>query len=246
MRKPRQYSKTGFYHTFARGNNKQNIFYDDEDKKYFLFLLRKFSKKFKIRIHSYTLMENHFHLQIEDSNQRISAFMGTLCSVYARYFNKKYDRIGHLFQARFGSEIINCKTDFIECYRYILQNPEKAGISKASQYEWSSYDLFCKRNSFIYRKLLLEYFKNEKNIKQFLKIPGNKPFIDLELRPSEREQKKISIIKKVLNLSTPIIPPEWSKSKISDSILKLKAAGLSIRSIIRITGVSKKLAENIQ
>lgn len=243
MRKPRQYSKTGFYHTYARGNNKQNIFYDDNDRKYFLFLLKKFSKKFNIRIHSYTLMENHFHLQIEDIEENISIFMGTLCSVYARYFNKKYDRIGHLFQARFGSEIINSKTNFIECFRYILQNPEIAGICETNKYEWSSYKLYKDSNSFIFRHLLLEFFNTYEAIEQYLKTITKKRFIDLELRPSEFREFQINKIMKILNRNTPIIPPEWPKEKIMASIRKLRKAGFSIRSIARITGVSRKLAE---
>ena len=71
MRKRRQYSATGLYHVVIRGVNKQNIFFDDEDRNFFISLLKRYSLKFNIKIHAYCLMDNHVHLQFEDENRNI-------------------------------------------------------------------------------------------------------------------------------------------------------------------------------
>ena len=91
MRKARQKSETGFYHSIIQGVNKQNIFYDDDDRYFFLSLVSKYSIKYDIQIHSYVLLDNHAHLLLHEkqTNPKLSQFMQNITSVYAKNFNQK-------------------------------------------------------------------------------------------------------------------------------------------------------------
>lgn len=245
MRKPRKYSKKGFYHTFSRGVNKQNIFYDDDDRNYFLDIVFKYADKYNIGIHTYVLMDNHFHLEFEDPDKNISKFMGLICSLYARFFNKKYDRTGHLFQERFGSECIEDIERLLDCCRYILRNPEAAGICKTEKYKWSSYKLYKKSKPRIRTSIILSQFNTIEKFYEFLEKENKSMFLDIEFRPSEKKkniEKKIALI---IGRDNPMIPPEWSLDKISISLKKLIAAGYSINTISRVTGVCKGLIRKI-
>lgn len=238
MRKPRQYSQTGFYHIVNRGVNKQNIFYDDEDRKMFISLLQKYAKKFKIKIHSFILMENHMHLEIEDIDGKISLFMQTLQSVYARFFNNKYDRVGHLFQERFTSEVILTNDYFLTVLRYILQNSEKAGLCKASQYKWSSYKLYRKKKTFVTTDLILELLGSIEGLCKFIQKYSEDECIDIGFRPSEKRINLIQKIKKLLKTDNPIVNPELPLENILEKVRILRENHISIRNISRITGIS--------
>ena len=243
MRKSRIYSKTGLYHVVVRGVNKQNIFFDDDDRKFFLHLLKKFSQKYGIRIYAYCLMENHVHLEFEDPEFSISRFMQCVCSVYARFFNKKYDRIGHLFQDRYASEVIESDEYFLTVLRYILQNPEKAGVCKSYEYLWSSYRCYTYYRTFIKRKRIMIYFNCIKDFYSFINAYADAACLEIELRPSEKESDYITRVKKILESDNPIIKPDLSVELIKEKLRKLKKAGLSIRVISRITGIGKHLVQ---
>lgn len=241
MRKSRKYAKTGMYHVVIRGVNKQNIFFDDDDRRLFLSLLRKYSERCGIKILAYCLMDNHVHLELEDQNLNISSFMQVLCSVYARLFNRKYDRIGHLFQDRFASETIDDETYMLTVFRYIIRNPLVAGISEIKNYPWSSYEYYKMQNTFVYKQKFLDLFKDCGRLYRFLESYSEDVCLEIELRPSEREQQNVGIIKKILKSDNPLIRPETSIVEIRGAIKKMKGAGLSIRTIARITGIGKHL-----
>lgn len=237
MRKRRQYSPTGSYHIVIRGVNKQNIFFDDDDRNYFLKLIKKYKEKFNIKLRAYCLMNNHVHLSPDDIDKNISKFMQIVESVYARYFNKKYDRIGPLFQGRFASEIITDNLYWQTVIRYILQNPEKAGICNTSEYKWSSYKLYKKTDNLIDRDKILVLFQTIENFYNFVTLSDNTEYLDIELRPSEKEHIKIEKIKKLLNSDSPLIPPDMNINLIKLKVRTLRNAGFSIRTISRLTGI---------
>lgn len=243
MRKRRQYSKTGFYHIVARGVNRQNIFFDDADRIFFIALLRKYSKKYMIKMHAYCLMDNHVHLEIEDLKSNVSLFMQCVCSVYARYFNRKYDRIGHLFQERYASEIILDRDYFLTVFRYILQNPAKANICKFDEYRWSSYHCYQMRDTFVDKDLILQYFKSPGDIYDFVSVIADKLCLEIEIKYSEKEKNYIERIKRLLNTDNPIINPELSRCEINKKVKLLKENGFSINTIVRVTGISKHIVQ---
>ena len=243
MRKARLFSQRGYYHVMIRGVNKQNIFYEDEDKEYFKYLMKKFGKKLKIVFHTYVIMDNHVHFLFYDRDKYLSKFMQILCSVYARYFNRKYDRVGHLFGDRFVSEPLDTNSSILSACRYILQNPEKAGICKASEYKWSSYNCYKRKQNLIDTSLITSFFKSINDLYKFMNENNEDDFIDIELRASEKQKAAIDLIKKILNSENPIIDPSLPKIEIIKKLQKLKQTRLSINTISRITGIGRYLIQ---
>lgn len=238
MRKSRIYSRTELYHVVDRGVNRQNIFYEEDDKDKFMQLIKKYKEKYDVEIHNVVLMDNHFHLQIKTPGKNISKFMQVLTSIYARYFNKKYDRIGHLFQSRFLSEPILDDDYYKTVFRYILQNPVRANLCKTMNYKWSSYRLYKSNNSLISNYIVEKYFGDLKTLYDFINIKNEDECLDIELKSSEKEFNLIKKVKKILKSNSPIIPPDLSIEEIKKKIKLLKNNGLSIRSISRITGIT--------
>ena len=125
-RKKRLFVPSGIYHVIIRGNDRQNIFIDDEDRKLLINRIKKYSDELNIDIYAYCLMNNHVHMLIGEANDKMSRFMLKLNTSYARLFNIKYERTCHLFQGRYLSSPIESDESFRKIIRYILKNPEKA------------------------------------------------------------------------------------------------------------------------
>lgn len=144
-RQSRLHSLTGVYHIMMRGNEKKDIFIDNEDKNKFLNVL--FDKKIvsQYKLYAYCLMNNHVHLILNECDEALDVCLKRINVSYAHYFNKKYSRVGHLFQDRFKSECIDSDEYLLSAIRYVHNNPVKAKISgKPDDYRWSSY------NSYLY------------------------------------------------------------------------------------------------
>lgn len=133
-------------HVTARGNHKDDIFKDREDFEYYLTLIEEAKEYFKYngyKIYCYCLMSNHVHMLIKTEEAPESLLIGRINGIYAKYFNKKYNYIGHLFQDRFHNVIINNVSQMLEVSRYIHLNPVRANIvEKPEDYMWSSYNMY--------------------------------------------------------------------------------------------------------
>lgn len=139
----RMRSNTRIYHIMTRGNERKNIFNDDEDRLRFIRTIEKKSIESGFQIYGYCLMDNHVHLLINEGEEGIAKVMKRINVSYVYYFNKKYKRIGHLFQDRYKSEAIENEEYLLAALRYIHNNPVKAGIVKrAGEYKWSSYNSY--------------------------------------------------------------------------------------------------------
>lgn len=116
-------------------------------------------------IYCYCLMTNHIHLLVKSN--LLSHYMHHIAFVYAMWFNAKYHRKGYLFQDRFRSEGIETENYLIQCFRYILQNPVKAGICRqVSDYRWSSYRLYYNSSaSFVNVGFIKNFFRIEYNLR---------------------------------------------------------------------------------
>lgn len=143
-RHKRIYFQNAVYHITIRGNNKQSILKDNEDKGLFLDSLGKFKVRFKFRLYAFVLMNNHVHLVIEtDHEVNISKIMQAVALSYSVKFRKKYPYSGHVWQGRFKSNIIDDDRYILECINYIHNNPVRAGmVSKPEDYFWSSYHFY--------------------------------------------------------------------------------------------------------
>ena len=105
-RTARQFSHSGYMHVIIRGNGKQILFEDYEDHYFFLSILKRYCEETEVRILAYCLMENHVHLLVHDLEGNTSQMMKKIGVSYSGYYNRKYERTGHLFQDRFRSELI--------------------------------------------------------------------------------------------------------------------------------------------
>lgn len=131
----------GIYHVMVRGNNRENIFHDEEDFQKYFEIIDDNRKKYEIKVYHYVLMNNHVHIIMKAKEGKdLSDAMKRTGVTYARYYRKKYKGIGHLFQDRFKSYVIQEGKYLLECGRYVELNPVKANIVKSpSEYGWSSY-----------------------------------------------------------------------------------------------------------
>jgi len=128
------------YHITARGNEKKNIYFCDEDRHHFLRMLAKAITRFNWVCYDYCLMCNHYHLVIETPLANLSQGMKYLNGMYSQYINWRYKRVGHLFQGRFHAILVEKESHWLEVCRYVVLNPVRAGIcDEAEDYIWSSY-----------------------------------------------------------------------------------------------------------
>ena len=128
------------YHITSRGNARQAIYRNDEDRKNFLTLLNKTCERFKWYCHAYCLMDNHYHLLIETNTPTLSKGMKYLNGSYTQLFNHSHKRVGHVFQGRFKGILVEKESYLLELSRYIVLNPVRARMVKsAKDWSWSSY-----------------------------------------------------------------------------------------------------------
>jgi putative transposase len=128
------------YHVTSRGNERKAIFRSDRDRLAFLEFLGKATTRFGWSVTAYVLMTNHFHLVIQTPEANLSRGMQWLNGKYAGWYNRKRERVGHLFQGRFKSFLIEKETYFAEVLRYVVLNPVAAKIvERPEEYRWSSY-----------------------------------------------------------------------------------------------------------
>jgi REP element-mobilizing transposase RayT len=132
-RLPRIEFTGAFYHIIVRGNNKQSIFLDDQDRYKYLGLLERYKKQHGFIIYAYTLMNNHVHLLIETLRTPISKIMQVINFTYTSYFNRKHKKVGHLFQGRYKSYLCDRDTYLLALVRYIHLNPVRAKLAKNPQ-----------------------------------------------------------------------------------------------------------------
>jgi putative transposase len=139
------------YHIITRGNQKQTVFRERRDYTEYLSRLEFYKKKYAFKLYSFCLMPNHVHLIIEvDVNSKLNKIMRGLNLSYTLYFNFKYKTVGHLWQDRFKSKIIEKDTYLLECINYIEANPLRANLtSNIEEYVWSSYAFKKKENTLL-------------------------------------------------------------------------------------------------
>jgi REP element-mobilizing transposase RayT len=180
----KEQASESYYHVYARGNNKQKLFIDSLDYKYFLKLFDRYLSKEKaiskarvtypnysdeIEIVAYCLMSNHFHLMVYQANvPNLEKFMRSIMTSYSRYFNLKYKRTGSLFESRYKASRIYHEIYFQHITRYIHLNPRnwashrysslgyyRSGNEPCWLYPGRVLDLFASRSD--YMKFVSDY-----------------------------------------------------------------------------------------
>ena len=130
----------GVYHITSRGDRREAIYDNDEDRETWLEIFGNTCKRFKWRCHSYCLMDNHYHIVIETAEANLSKGMRQLNGVYTQYFNRKSGRAGHVFQGRYKGILVERDEYLLELARYVVLNPIRANMIKNIEtWKWSSY-----------------------------------------------------------------------------------------------------------
>jgi putative transposase len=173
------YVEGGYYHLYNRGVEKREIFLDDKDYKVFLYFLKKylspseepviFQKKKnlidQIELLSYCLMPNHFHLLVKQNvKDGITNLMNRLGTNYAMYFNKRYKRVGSLFQSVYKAIIVESDEQLLHLSRYIHLNP-KDKVGELIDYPYSSYGdyLGMRKSNWLHTEQILSFFKKKRS-----------------------------------------------------------------------------------
>lgn len=225
-----------------RGINRQDIFYCDNDRYRYLSTIKRFCHELKIDIITYCLMSNHVHLLVYAKSD-LDLFVKKISSSYVYYFNLKYDRIGHLFQDRFKSEPIETDGYLLTVARYILQNPQKAGICKMQNYFWNSWNDIQDNSGISKFQILVDIMENYNNLIEFLTAENEDICMDIENTHGFTEEDALNVVKKIIGTDNPMdivkLPPDRRKSLLAE----MKKAGLSIRQISRLTGINRNVIQ---
>ena len=238
-RNARKKSESGYYHIVHRGIGKQILFEDDEDHDRLLLTLQRYRFEIGFELVAYCLMENHIHLLIHDVNRQIEQIMKKVAGSYAYYYNHKYDRIGHLFQDRYMSEPIEDDAYLLSVIRYIHRNPEKAGISKSSEYQWSSYRAYLFPDNQIDNALALELIGGSENFETFIQDGSDESCLDIHAPARIRDETARQMICKACEVTSGTQLQQWNRTDRDAALRLLKVQGLSIRQIERLTGINR-------
>ncbi|MHB8167389.1 MAG: REP-associated tyrosine transposase [Sulfuricella sp.] len=128
------------YHVTSRGDGRETIFIDDDDRYLFLGIILEIVRDCNWVIHAYCLMDNHYHLIIETPDGNLSKGMRQLNGVYTQRFNRRHGRVGHVFQGRYKAIFVEKDSYLMELARYVVLNPVRARmVHQAEEWPWSSY-----------------------------------------------------------------------------------------------------------
>ncbi len=243
----RKASYSNIYHVMIRGINRQAIFEEDEDYRKFLYILRDCVIMADYHIYAYCLMPNHVHLLIDTQGNSLDTIMKSIGIRYVQFYNKKYERTGHLFQDRFKSENVEDERYLLVVLRYILQNPLKAElVNDVGNYRWSSIGAYKTGSDNVTEtKYAVEIAGGKDKLLAFIQELNEDDVMD----DTSGKRKCITVAKQMmLNVSGCGNLTEFqrlSPEKQNESIRLLHKKGLSMYQIAMLTGKSKTTVHRI-
>lgn len=154
------------YHIMLQGNNRQDIFLGNQDRRYFLSLLKGYKDRYGLKIYAYALMSNYVHFLLETGQPNLSKVMQGFNTAYTKYFNQKHNTIGHVFQGRYKALLVDKENYLLELTRYIHLAPVRDGLrEKPWRYQWSSCPAYVEaetREALVDSDLVLEPFSGSR------------------------------------------------------------------------------------
>ena len=253
-RQIRKKSGTGIYHVMLRGINRQDIFEDNEDYLQMTSILRAQSERYDekgVRLppfctfYAYCLMSNHLHLLIQEREDNISDIVKRIGVTYAHYFNKKYERNGHLFQDRFRSEPVDDIEYFVTLLRYIHQNPLKAGIiENINDYPWSTWKDYSSDKcpaSFCSTRTVFARI-SQTDLMELINTPieddGQILDIDTDGYKSVSDSDVKAFLQMSQRIANPLMVQSLEKTRRNEVLRYALSFGAGVRQLSRLTGVS--------
>lgn len=173
-RTPLIQSSGSYFHIYNRGVNRNTIFFEEENYRFFIQRMSDYSMP-ELDIIAYCLMPNHFHLIVhQHTPEAVSHFMGRLCKSYVHAVNKRYNRTGHMFEGKYKMKEIDSVEYLLHLSRYIHLNPVRAQLVKeAKEWGFSSYHSFEDLNfceDFLRPNVVLQEFKGINNYREFVEM----------------------------------------------------------------------------
>lgn len=244
-RAAREKSATGIYHVMIRGNNRQIIFLEDSDYSYFLTVMHRVREISHFKLYAFCLMDNHVHMLIHETDETLCTVFKRIETSYAYYYNKKYEKCGHVFQDRFKSIPVEDDAYFVTLLRYICQNPVRADLCKSPyEYQW----LGCHMVDPVAHDFICDSFSEvlqlkASTFKSLILTPVND-----EKRPSAKEHHTDASAKKIINNvchyeKTDTIASLGEEQRAA-AVRAIIMAGVPIAQIARITGMEKYALQN--
>jgi REP-associated tyrosine transposase len=127
-------------HVMSRGNAQMRIFLDDVDYRQFIYVLGDVVEECEIECWNYCVMPNHYHATLKPTRPNLSEAIRRINSVYAQWWNKRHERVGHVFQGRFKDQIVETTEYLLTLSRYVVMNPVRARlVEHPKDWPWSSY-----------------------------------------------------------------------------------------------------------
>jgi REP element-mobilizing transposase RayT len=240
-RHARQLADSGIYHVMLRGVNRDAIFIEDEDPAMFLRSLALTRDASGCLVFAYCLMSNHVHLVLRSGEEPIGTVVKRLGVRYAGWFNRKYGRVGHLFQDRFKSVPVEDDAHLVTLLRYVWNNPVEAGIVElAEEYRWSSCGLVGRSSPLIDEgelQKLLPTGRLGDIVPVPLPLPGDERGTrGRPLRYTDAEAA--ALLYRACGASS---PPEFLRcaaSRRRQAIRELRTRSVAYDQIARVTGLS--------
>ncbi|OPX18348.1 hypothetical protein BXT86_01670 [candidate division WOR-3 bacterium 4484_100] len=200
-------------HITQRAPGKEMLFIDASDYLFMIHLIKESAKRYNLRFYSFALMPNHLHLLLQTEKNNLSNALKRTFNSYAFYFNRKYERKGHVFCGRFRQALCFDDTYFLASSIYIHMNPVVAGLSKSvAGYRWSSIKPFIQnfnRKTFINYKFVLKILDQDLNIAREKYKELVKRSLEIKLKNSLEHADALTQFRdKFINLLKQIIAPE--------------------------------------
>jgi putative transposase len=185
-RKRRVQEAGATYHVTTHGVAELSLFPDESCSTRFLELLADVAAKYEWRVRIYCLLSTHYHFLVTTPQPNISAGMRDLNGRYARWFNRRHGRRGHVFDGRFHGDPIASDSHLLECIRYIALNPVRANLcAHPAQWRWSSYAALIGRApppSFLAQNAMLGLFGSSRRVA----IDRIRAFVEVAAWPDSR------------------------------------------------------------
>ena len=245
-REARKISCSNIYHAMLRGINRQVICEEDADRRVFMMALKECKDVSGFKLHAFCLMPNHVHLLIEPAGEPLELIFKRLGVKYVGWFNRKYDRAGHLFQDRFRSENVEDNLYFMTVLRYILQNPMKAGMeSQPGSYPWSSYLAYKKGiGSITDTQYAIDLFGSQEALIDYVLLGNEDTVMDEDQFDWRmRIEKAKEIMEQVSGCATVSDFQRLDRRIQKEYAVKMYLAGVSAYQIAKMTGMSKSTVE---
>lgn len=239
----RLFSDSGYYHIILRGVNRELIFLDDEDHEKMTACLKRYSCETDTGIIVYCLMSNHIHLLLY-AEEGPALFIKKVASSYVYYYNHKYERIGHLFQDRYKSEPIDNEAYFLTAARYILRNPEKAGICSTEKYRWSSWQEIEGDPVITNTDILIRAAGGKGALMDYIRTETEDECMDIDEIPKYSDQNAIWLIGQITGSDNPAMIRELPRATRNKILCELKNTGIPIRQLAKLTGISRNTISN--